>query len=78
MDNSNKRRKKRTYSHAERERFAELIRLYGARGAREALSRRVSHGTLLKIAAEFGINLKIGRRPSSATLTAIRSGKVAA
>lgn len=78
MDNSNKRRERRTYSHVERERFAELIRLYGARGAREALSRRVCHDTLLKIAAEFGIILKKGRRPASATLTAVRSGKIAA
>ena len=78
MNNSNKRRGRLIYPHAERERFAELIRQFGARGAREALSRKVGHGTLLRIAAEFGIILKKGRRPTSATLTAVRSGKMAA
>ncbi len=78
MDVSDKRRSRPPYPSAERERFAELIRQFGARGAREALSRRVCHGTLLKIAAEFGIELKKGRRPALATSRAVRSGKNAA
>ena len=78
MDVSSKRRQRRAYPHAERERFAELIRQFGARGAREALSRKVCLGTLLKIAAEFEIDLKKGRRPALATSQAIRSAKIAA
>lgn len=59
IPNQNRRQ---AYTEAERVRFAELIRLYGARGAREALARTVCLQTLLKIAVEFGINLKRGRR----------------
>ena len=52
-----------TYKLDDRRRFAELIRQYGARGARERLARKVCLATLLKIAEEFGIELKKGRRP---------------
>lgn len=52
-----------TYRLNDRQQFAELIRQFGARGAREKLARRVCMGTLLKIASEFGIELKRGRRP---------------
>lgn len=64
------RRRKRgrpfTFSYADRKRFAELIRLHGARGAHEVTSKPISVGTLLKIAQEFGIELKKGRRPRNA------------
>lgn len=51
------------YQLQDRRRLAELIRQHGARGAREMLGRAVCVGTLLKIAGEFGIELKKGRRP---------------
>ena len=56
----------RTYKFPDGKHFAELIRLHGARGAREALERQVCLQTLLKIADEFGIELKKGRRPRQA------------
>lgn len=59
---SHKQNRRQVYSEAERVRFAELIRLYGARGAREALARTVCLQTLLKVAVEFRIDLKRGRR----------------
>ena len=55
----------RPYNLGDRQRFAELIRQHGARGAREKLARKVCVATLLKIAVEFGIELKKGRRPAS-------------
>lgn len=64
MEGLNTIRGRRGYSQEERTHFAELVRQFGARGAREVLSRKVSHGTLLKIAAECGIVLKKGRRPA--------------
>ena len=78
MEVMNGPQKRHTYSHAERVRFAELIRQFGARGAREVLSRQVCVGTLLKIAAEFGIGLKRGRRPAPTTSQNTRSEKKAA
>jgi hypothetical protein len=51
------------YRQDDRQRFAELIRQFGARGARERLARSVCMGTLLKIASEYGIVLRRGRRP---------------
>ena len=78
MDVSCDRRRNPKYPLAEREHLADLVRKLGARGAREAVSRRVGHGTLLKIAAEFGITLKKGRRPASASEPVNRSAKVAA
>jgi hypothetical protein len=54
------------YTFATRKRLAELIREHGARKTREMLSRSICVPTLLKIAKEFGIELKQGRRPRSA------------
>lgn len=54
------------YQLQDRQRLAELIRQHGARGAREASGRGVCMATLLKIAREFGIELKRGRRPRMA------------
>jgi len=58
--------RRRVYAIAERRRFAELIRQHGARGAREASSRQICLNTLLKIAKEFQIELKKGRRRRAA------------
>lgn len=57
------KRNHRPYDMNERMRLAELIQQHGARGAREVVSRQVSVTTLLKIAREFGITLKRGKRP---------------
>lgn len=54
------------YSLSDRRRLAGLIRLHGATQAREASGRAVSMPTLLKIAREFGIELKRGRRAKAA------------
>jgi len=63
-----KRRRGRpvTYEFRDRRHFAELIRQYGARGARKKSANVVCNHTLLKIAREFGIELKKGRRPRAA------------
>ena len=61
------------YAPAERRCFAELIREHGARGARELLARQVSLHTLLKIAGEFQIPLKKGRRPALAAAEASKA-----
>lgn len=55
-----------TYKYATRKRLAELIRQHGASGTREMLHRSICICTLLKIAKEFGIELKQGRRPRHA------------
>jgi hypothetical protein len=52
-----------TFNYEARENFANLIRMYGARGAREVSDVPVSVETLLKIAREFDIPLKKGRLP---------------
>lgn len=46
--------------------FAESIRAIGIRQTREASKLSVSLSTLIKIAREFGIQLKKGRRPQKA------------
>ena len=51
------------YKLGDREQFAQLIRQCGVRGAREKLARKVCIATLLRVAGEFGIELKKGRRP---------------
>jgi len=55
-----------TFKYEDRRKFAELIRQHGARRARDVASKPVSVGTLLKIAREFEIPLKKGRRPREA------------
>lgn len=47
--------------------LADLIRLHGARGARELSPIPVSGMTIRKIAQEFGITLTPGRRPNKGT-----------
>lgn len=55
-----------TFQYADRKNLAGLIRQHGARRAREVSEVKVSVGTLLKIAREFEIPLKKGRRPRRA------------
>ena len=61
-----KRGRPLTFRFAERERFAELIRQHGARGTRDLSSKPISLNTLLKIAREFNVELKTGKRPRKA------------
>lgn len=58
-----RRGRPKTYSDQDRRHFAELVRRYGARQARQMSGTRISVMTLLNIASEFGIQLKKGRRP---------------
>jgi hypothetical protein len=51
-----KRGRPATFQASDRRKLAELVRLHGARGARERSG--VSVGTLLRIAREYGIGLK--------------------
>lgn len=51
-----------------RKMLAELIRQHGARRARELSPIPISGMTILKIAREFGIELKRGRRPKCAKI----------
>ncbi len=57
-----KRGRPPTYSREERERIAQVIAQCGVRGAREVLEHRICQSTLVKIAREFGVALKKGRR----------------
>lgn len=57
-----KRGRPPTFTTEQREQFAGLIWVYGARGTQEVSSIPISLATLLKIAAEFQIPLKPGRR----------------
>jgi hypothetical protein len=66
MDRKEKRGRPVTYKLQDRRRFAELIRKHGASQTREASGRSVSMATLLKIAREFDIELKVGRRSHAA------------
>ena len=66
MADIGKRGRPLTYKLAQRRRLAELIRQHGARGAREMSANTTCVATLLKIADEFGIELKKGRRPRRA------------
>lgn len=66
MKRKAKRGRPATYKLAERKRYAELIRRFGARGAKKVSSDSISVATLLKIAQEFEVDLKKGRRPKKA------------
>jgi len=63
MSQMENRVRPRTYKYPDRKRIADLIRQHGARGTRELLARQICHNTLLIIAKEFNIELKVGRRP---------------
>lgn len=55
-----------TFRHEDRLKLSELVRRHGARRARAISELPVSVPTLLKIAREFGIQLRKGRRPRRA------------
>lgn len=57
-----KRGRPPTFTRQQREQFAEMIRIHGARGTEEISSIPISLHTVLKIAREFQIPLKPGRR----------------
>ena len=52
-----------TFKRPQRRQLAELIRQHGVRGAQEVAPTPISVATLQKIAREFSISLKKGRRP---------------
>lgn len=52
-----------TFKRPQRRQLAELIRQHGVRGAQEVAPIPISAATLQKIAREFAISLKKGRRP---------------
>lgn len=51
-----------TFSAADRQQFAELIRQHGIRGTLRLIETPISLPTLSTIAREFGIQLRPGRR----------------
>ena len=66
IDGKRRRGRAQTFTVPERRLLAHIIRVNGARATRELTGRRISLGTLLKIAKEFDIELKTGRRPRRA------------
>lgn len=62
MSTQRKQGRPPTYLTEQRSQLAEYIRQRGARGTRELVGRSISLSTLLKIAREFQIPLKRGRR----------------
>lgn len=66
MSGKKRRGRPPTYSDDDRRQLAEMIRLHGVRRLRDIYSLPISMGTLLKIAHDFGIELKKGRRPRPA------------
>ena len=66
MEQKKRRGRPCTYTHDYREELAGLIREHGARRTAALLDGAVSMSTLVKIAKEFQIQLKPGRRPSRA------------
>ena len=56
----------RPFELQDREKFAELIRQHGIRGAQRVSEVPICCGTLIKIAREFGISLQIGKRKKAA------------
>lgn len=66
MPRERKRGRPLTFKYPQRCILAELIRLHGVRGAQDVAPTPISVGTLVKIAQEFKIELKHGRRPRKA------------
>ena len=62
-----------TFRPTIRQQLAALIEEHGAHGARELSAVPITVGTLLTIAAEFGIRLRKGRRPAAQSLHRRRS-----
>lgn len=63
--NKSTRGRRLTFDLDVRRALAMLIAEHGARGAREVAPVPISLGTLLRIAGEFGVKLKKGRRLKS-------------
>lgn len=55
-----------TFERKMRRKLATLVEKHGARRASEVAAISISVGTLLKIAHEYGVVLKQGRRPKAA------------
>lgn len=68
-----RRGRRLTFGPAMRQQLAALVEDLGAHGARELSPVSITVGSLLKIAAEFGIRLRKGRRPSTQPLNRRRS-----
>jgi len=66
MDEKRRRGRPPTFSAADRQQLAELIRQHGIQGTLHATEIRISPHTLSKIAREFGIVLQPGRRSQRA------------
>lgn len=66
MEKQRRRGRPLTFSWEERAYLAELVRAHGVRGARRNSEIPVCQQTLSKIAAEFSIILKKGKRPRKA------------
>lgn len=66
MEERKKRGRPLTFKLEDRQRLAELIRKYGAAPASKISEVPISVATLLKIAREFDIKLKTGKRPKRA------------
>lgn len=66
MDEKRRRGRPPTFSAADRQQLAELIRQHGIQGTLHASNVRISPQTLSKIAREIGIALRPGRRSQRA------------
>lgn len=66
MSNTTRRGRPLTFTPEQRAHFAELIKIHGARKTKEISLVPISNQTLLKIAREFDIPLKRGRRRRAA------------
>ena len=61
-----KRGRPRKFQAEDRRQLADLIREHGIRGARRESKVSISQLTMIRIAREFGISLKKGKRPKKA------------
>lgn len=75
MSNHHKQGRPPTYPEEQRSQLAEAIRQRGARGTRELIGRTISLSTLLKIAREFDVPLKRGRRRQIESTSVRRSSQ---
>ena len=62
MDEKRRRGRPPTFSAVDRQQLAELVRQHGIQGTLRSVEIRISPQTLSKIAREFGIPLRPGRR----------------
>lgn len=66
MKGKKRRGRPPTFLPADRRYLAKLIQTNGINGARRQAKVSICNGTLIKIAREFNIELKTGRRKSAA------------